>query len=141
MRQARCSRQYLRLQERVHVDSYVVQRLVVKATTLSDANGGRTEYKHVRVGVTPFAGGQWASFTARVAGLLALQQLLRPLRFSCAVALTPVVNRLMTALQERFKLKKQTAVGLMFLALALLTTAGYAVALTTVTVINMPKPA
>jgi hypothetical protein len=94
----------------------------------------------VNAGVTPFAGGQWGSFMARLAGLWALQQILRPLRFSCAMALTPLVDRMMGALQLKFKLTKQKAFLCMFVLLAVVTTAAFAVALTLATVLSMPQP-
>lgn len=95
----------------------------------------------LHVGVTPFSGGQWGSFMARLAGLLALQQILRPLRFSCAMALTPIVDRMMGALQRRFNFSKQNAFICMFVLLAVVTTAGFGVALTLATVLNMPEAA
>jgi uncharacterized protein (DUF697 family) len=89
--------------------------------------------------MTPFAPGQWQGFLGRVAGLLALQQLLRPIRFSCAVALTPLVDTMMGALQRRFKVAKRTAFGIMFVSLAVVTLTGFAAALATVTALNMPS--
>ena len=95
----------------------------------------------VCVGLTPFAPGQWQGFLARVAGLLALQQLLRPFRFSCAVALTPLVDRMMGGIQRRLGTSKRKAFVVMLGLLAVVTTACFAAALTTVTVLNMPKSA
>jgi hypothetical protein len=90
-------------------------------------------------GQTPFSGGQWGPFMGRVAGLLALQQLLRPLRFSCAVALTPFVNRLMGAVQRQLGVTQRSAFVILLVALALTTLTGFAVSLTTVTMLRMPK--
>ena len=89
-------------------------------------------------GTTPFAGGQFQAFLGRVAGLLALQQLLRPIRFSCAVALTPFVDRMMSALQQRFNIPKRTAFGIMLVSLAAGTLTGFAIALSSATALNMP---
>lgn len=54
------------------------------------------------------------------------------------MAITPVVDRMMGSLQNRFKVSKRTAFLIMFVSLAVVTTAGFAVALTTATVMNMP---
>lgn len=89
--------------------------------------------------MTPFGGGQFGPFLGRVAGLLALQQLLRPFRFSCAMALTPVVDRMLQWVQRRMGFSRKNAFVCLFVGLAVLTLAGYGVALTTVTVWNMPK--
>eukprot|EP01025_Chloroclados_australasicus_P052824 TRINITY_DN6172_c0_g1_i1.p2 TRINITY_DN6172_c0_g1~~TRINITY_DN6172_c0_g1_i1.p2 ORF type:complete len:224 (-),score=13.01 TRINITY_DN6172_c0_g1_i1:226-843(-) len=91
-------------------------------------------------GTIPFAQGQWPGFMARLAGLLVLQQFLRPLRFSGAMLLTPFVDRIMAAVQNRFKISKRNAFAVMCLLLALGTLAGFGVALTAVTVWNMPPP-
>lgn len=99
----------------------------------------QTELLPCAAGMTPFGGGQFGPFLGRVAGLLALQQLLRPIRFSCAIALTPFVDRLLGALQRRMGFPRNIAFFCLFAALAVLTFAGYGVALTAVTVWNMPK--
>eukprot|EP00892_Ulva_mutabilis_P004695 jgi/Ulvmu1/2598/UM014_0049.1 len=90
-------------------------------------------------GMTPFSGGQFGPFLARAAGLLALQQLLRPIRFSCAMALTPFVDRMLSWLQKRMGVSRSVAFYWMFAGLAAGTLAGFTVALTAVTVWNMPK--
>ena len=69
--------------------------------------------------------------------MLLAQQLLRPLRFSCAVALTPFVDRVMQALQRRFNVSKRASFLIMLVSLAALTLAGYGVALTSVTMANL----
>lgn len=89
-------------------------------------------------GMTPFTAGQWGPFLARVAGLAIAQQFLRPLRFSVAMAITPCVDRMMGSLQARFNLSKRQSFGVMFVSLAVVTTASFAVALTAATVWNMP---
>lgn len=77
-------------------------------------------------------------FLARIAGLLALQHLLRPIRLSCAIALTPVVDRLMGFVQRKFNVSKRVSFAVMFVALAAVTLTAFTVALTSVTVWNMP---
>lgn len=89
--------------------------------------------------MTPFSGGQLGAFLTRIAGLLALQQLLRPIRFSCAIALTPVVDRMLQWLQKRMGFSRLVAFFCLIAALAVVTLTGFAVALTSVTVWNMPK--
>jgi hypothetical protein len=89
-------------------------------------------------GLTPVAAGQWPSFLARITGLLALQHLLRPLRFSCAMALTPVVDRMMGMLQRRLGVDKKGSFALMFVLLAAVTLSAFGVALTTATLASMP---
>ena len=98
-----------------------------------------SKYRIQVAGTTPFAGGQWSAFLGRVAGLLALQQLLRPIRFSCAVALTPIVDRMMGALERRLGVKRRIAFGIMLVSLAACTLTCFAVALGTATAMNMPK--
>lgn len=91
-----------------------------------------------RAGLTPFAAGQWPSFLARITGLLALQHLLRPVRFSCAMALTPVVDRMMGMLQRRLGVDKKGSFAIMFVLLAAVTLSAFSVALTAATVASMP---
>ena len=104
-------------------------------------SGTYTSESGRHAGMTPFAAWQWGPFLARVAGLAIAQQFLRPLRFSAAMAITPFVDRMMGSLQNRFTLSKRQAFGVMFVSLAVVTTAGFAVALTTATVWNMPAKA
>lgn len=76
-----------------------------------------------RTGLSPLAPGQWGGFLAVYAGLFALQNFLRPLRFTLAVALTPAVNRLMEYVQGRLNVNKGQAFGFLMLVLGVSTTA------------------
>lgn len=75
---------------------------------------------------------------ARLAALLALQNVLRPVRFSVALALTPLVDRMMGALQRRFDISHNKAFGVMMFLLGASTTSAFALALTVATQMNMP---
>ncbi|GMH33838.1 hypothetical protein BSKO_01672 [Bryopsis sp. KO-2023] len=82
-----------------------------------------------RSGLSPLAPGQWSGFLAVYAGLFALQNFLRPMRFAVAVALTPAVNRLMERLQKSWGVSKGQSFGILMLLLAVVTTSTMALAL------------
>jgi hypothetical protein len=92
-------------------------------------------------GQTPFAPGQWKPFMASTAGLMVLQQFLRPLRFVCAAALTPLVGQMIRTVEERLGVNQRRAGGIMFALLAVTTLTVLGTALATVTILNMPQSA
>lgn len=70
-----------------------------------------------RSGLSPLAAGQWSGFLAVYAGLWALQNFLRPMRFALAVALTPAVNSLMEHIMESWGWSKGQAFGFLMLVM------------------------
>lgn len=72
-----------------------------------------------RTGLTPLAPGQWPGFLAVYAGLWAMQNILRPIRFTVAVAMTPFVDRLMTYVQNKLSVSKGKSFALLLISLAL----------------------
>ena len=77
---------------------------------------------HVKqTGTIPFARGQWKAFLGVYAGLWALQNIMRPLRFAIAMALTPLVNRMLQSLTVKLGINKRQAVMLLLFGLAVFT--------------------
>jgi hypothetical protein len=75
------------------------------------------------------------------AGLMLLQQFLRPLRFFGAVALTPVVGKFIKRMEQRLKVNQRTAGAIMLGILAFSTLTVLSTALVIATILNMPKTA
>lgn len=77
---------------------------------------------HVKqTGMIPFAKGQWKAFMAVYAGLWAIQNIMRPVRIAAAIALTPLVNRMLDYLVINLGIRRRQAVMLLFLGLAVFT--------------------
>lgn len=77
-----------------------------------------------KYGVSPIAQGQWPVFMAFFAGLFAFGNVVRPLRFTAAMALTPIFNKLLGMIQSRFGLSKRNAFGAYLLCMGTLSTVG-----------------
>ncbi|KXZ42942.1 hypothetical protein GPECTOR_110g235 [Gonium pectorale] len=69
-------------------------------------------------GKSPLAAGQWPAFLAFYAGLWTMQNIVRPLRFSLAIALAPVFERIILWISARTGLDKKWAFGLYLTAFA-----------------------
>lgn len=63
-------------------------------------------------GLSPLASGQWKPFLAVYAGLWAANNLLRPLRFSLSLLLTPVFNNFINFVEAKTGFKRATATGI-----------------------------
>jgi len=68
-----------------------------------------------RTALSPLNKGQWAPFLAVYAGFYVFGNIIRPLRFTAAVALAPYFDRLIQWIQKRTKLSRGKAVGLAIL--------------------------
>lgn len=70
----------------------------------------------VAVGKSPLMPNQWKPFLALYGGFWAAQHLIRPLRFSLALAMAPVFDRFINWVQQQTKWKRQNAfAGYLFL--------------------------
>ena len=64
-----------------------------------------------RTGLSPLAPGQWPAFLAVYAGLVLLQNVIRPLRFALSVALSPTFDNLIAKVQDKFGVGKAKAMA------------------------------
>ena len=64
-----------------------------------------------RTGLSPLAEGQKPAFLAVYAGLVVLQNVIRPVRFAASVALSPSFDRLIDKVMDRFKMGKAKAMA------------------------------
>jgi hypothetical protein len=64
-------------------------------------------------GLSPLAPGQWKSFLLIYSGFFAANNILRPLRFSLSLALSPLFNSMIQFLHERLHVRKSTATALL----------------------------
>ena len=60
-------------------------------------------------GKSPLMANQWKPFLALYGGFWAAQHFIRPMRFSLALAMSPVFDRFINWVQQRTKWKRQTA--------------------------------
>lgn len=81
-----------------------------------------------RTGMMPFAPGQWKGFVAIYAGLWALYSVLRPLRIALAIALTPLVDRMMEYLVHKLGVERRQAFFLLLIALIVFTLSSFGMA-------------
>jgi hypothetical protein len=63
-------------------------------------------------GLSPLAVGQWKAFLLVYAGFFAANNVLRPLRFSLSLVITPAFDRIIDALQKRTKLSRPVCTGI-----------------------------
>ena len=69
-----------------------------------------------RTGLSPLAPGQWPAFLAVYAGLVVLQNVIRPLRFAASVAISPAFDRLIGSVMARFGVGKAKAMAIVVFA-------------------------
>lgn len=70
-----------------------------------------------QTGLSPLAPGQWKNFLAVYAGFWVMNNFLRPLRVTAAVAISTQVDKIVKAVQDKLKVKRAAAVGIcVFLA-------------------------
>ncbi|GIL80961.1 hypothetical protein Vretimale_9331 [Volvox reticuliferus] len=74
-------------------------------------------------GKSPLAAGQWPAFLGFYAGLWTMQNFVRPLRFSLAIALAPIFEKLIQWISQKTGLSTRWAFGLYLTCFALLTAA------------------
>lgn len=72
-------------------------------------------------GVAPTAPGQWPSFLAFYAGFWAVQNFVRPLRISLALALAPAFDKAITQLGEKLNIPKGWAFGIFIVSIGIIT--------------------
>ncbi|EFJ45124.1 hypothetical protein VOLCADRAFT_94642 [Volvox carteri f. nagariensis] len=72
-------------------------------------------------GTSPLAAGQWPAFLGFYAGLWTVQNFARPLRFSLAIAMAPVFERLILWVSNTTGLSKRFAFGLYLLCFSFVT--------------------
>ena len=65
-----------------------------------------------RSGLSPLAPNQWKAFMVIYAGLWAANNILRPLRFSLAIALSPAFERLIDIVHAKTGFKRPTCTGI-----------------------------
>lgn len=63
--------------------------------------------------LSPLAPGQWKYFLLIYSGFFAANNVLRPLRFSLSLVLSPVFDNMVEVLEKRLHLRKATATGLL----------------------------
>jgi hypothetical protein len=64
-------------------------------------------------GLSPLAPGQWKGFLVYYATLFTIQNIIRPLRFSLAIALAPLFDRAIDGIGKRLGITKKWAFGVM----------------------------
>lgn len=70
-----------------------------------------------RTGLSPMAPGQWKSFLAVYAGFYVFNNIVRPVRFALSVSVSLYFDRVVSWIQNKFRVSKGVAVGLtIFLA-------------------------
>jgi len=70
-----------------------------------------------RTGLSPLAPGQWKPFLAVYAGFYVFNNIVRPVRFALSVSVSLYFDRVVTWIQNKFRVSKGVAVGLtIFLA-------------------------
>ena len=63
-------------------------------------------------GLSPLAPGQWKSFLLVYSGFFAANNVLRPLRFSLSLVLSPFFNAVIQWIQDKMKVSKSMATGM-----------------------------
>lgn len=64
-----------------------------------------------QLGKSPLMAGQWQRFLAFYAGFFTVQNFVRPLRFSVALAMAPLFDRFITGVQSRLGCSRHNAFG------------------------------
>eukprot|EP01023_Acetabularia_acetabulum_P016140 TRINITY_DN17969_c0_g2_i2.p1 TRINITY_DN17969_c0_g2~~TRINITY_DN17969_c0_g2_i2.p1 ORF type:complete len:220 (-),score=16.13 TRINITY_DN17969_c0_g2_i2:219-878(-) len=77
-----------------------------------------------QTGVCPLAPGHWQGFLAVYAGMFVLNNIIRPIRFTVAIALTPFVNQIIISTQQRLKIGRPLAFTIVMVLMGLITTVG-----------------
>lgn len=78
-----------------------------------------------RTGLSPLAEGQWQSFLLVYTGLWAANNILRPLRFSLSLLISPIFEKFVDIVQRRTGLKKTIATGIVVFLVNVLGTISY----------------
>lgn len=65
-----------------------------------------------RTGMSPLEPGQWKLFLAIYAGFFAINNIIRPIRFSLSLLLAPAFEKLVDRVQVKFRTKRATATGI-----------------------------
>jgi hypothetical protein len=63
-------------------------------------------------GLSPLAPGQWKKFLVIYAGFFAANNILRPLRFTLSLVITPAFDRIIDAIQKKTKLNRSVSTGI-----------------------------
>ena len=63
-----------------------------------------------QTGLSPLAPGQWKGFLAVYSGFWVFNNIIRPLRATAAVAVSPLLERWVRAVQNRLQVKQSVAV-------------------------------
>lgn len=74
-----------------------------------------------QTGKSPLAPGQWPGFLAFYAGLWTMQNFVRPLRFTLAVAMAPAFDNIINIIGSRLEIGKRYAFGVLLLIIAIVT--------------------
>ena len=64
----------------------------------------------LQTGLSPLAPGQWKGFLAVYSGFWVFNNVIRPLRATAAVAVSPLLERWVRAVQHRLRVKQSVAV-------------------------------
>ena len=76
-------------------------------------------------GLSPLAPGQWKPFLAIYAGYFAANNILRPLRFSLSLVITPFFNRVIESIQKKTGYKKAVSTGIVVFCVNIMGTISY----------------
>lgn len=76
-------------------------------------------------GKSPLAAGQWKTFLLIYSGFFAANNVLRPLRFSLSLVLTPFFDKLILRLRQYFGLSRTAATGLLVFLVNVIGTLSY----------------
>lgn len=63
-------------------------------------------------GLSPLATGQWKKYLLIYAGFFAANNVIRPLRFSLSLVITPAFDRMIDAIQSKTKLSRPISTGI-----------------------------
>ena len=74
-----------------------------------------------KTGLTPLSAGQWKPFLAFYAGLWTMQNFLRPLRLSLAIALAPLYERLIQKISDWTGLGRKQSFAVVIAGIAVCT--------------------
>lgn len=80
-----------------------------------------------RTGLSPLATGQWKNFLAVYVGLFAANNIIRPLRFSLSLLLSPSFEKFVDIIQQRTKWNRASSIGLLVFLVNVCGTISYVV--------------
>jgi hypothetical protein len=80
-----------------------------------------------KTGLSPLAPGQWKSFLGIYAGLWAILNLIRPLRFSLSVLISPLFDKFINFIQGKTGFKRASCVGITVFLVNIVGTCSYLV--------------